>query len=55
MSQSQSFEIPPMIFFNLKISAIIEETHLKFSVPVLIVSRDRKVSQICYLGPRFFI
>ena len=36
----------PHNLLNLKISAIIKDTHLKFSVPVLFVSREGKVSQI---------
>ena len=34
----------PKKLFNLKLSAIIKDTHLKFSVPVLIVSREGQVS-----------
>ena len=41
----------PHISFNLNISAIITDTYLKFSVPVLTVSREGNVSQILYLGP----
>ena len=43
----------PRKFLNLKISAIIRDTQLKLSVLVLIVSRERRVSQISYLGPSF--
>ena len=32
------------ILLNLKISAIIKDTHLKYSVVILIVSGERKVS-----------
>ena len=38
----------------LKISAIIKDPHLIFSLLVLIVSREGKVSQFCYLGPSFY-
>ena len=38
----------PHNFFNLKFSAIIQDTHLKFSVPVPIVGREGKVSQAFY-------
>ena len=44
----------PHTFFNLKISDIIKDTHLKLSVSVLIVSREGKMSQILYLGPSFY-
>ena len=40
---------------DLKISAIIKGTHLKFAVVVLIVSREGMVSQILYLGTSFEI
>ena len=44
----------PHKLFNLKMSAIIRDTHLKFSVLVLIVSREGRVPQISYLGPSFY-
>ena len=44
----------PHNILNLKISAIIKDPHLTFSVVVLIVSREGKVSQIFYLGPSFY-
>ena len=44
----------PHNFWNLKISAIIKDTHLRFPVSVLIVSREGKVSQVFYSGPSFY-
>ena len=51
LSALKIFEFPPQSL-NLKISAIIKATH-KFSVIIRIVTRERKVSQISYLGPSF--
>ena len=44
----------PHNYFNLKLSAIIKDRHLKLAVPVLIVSREGRVSQIFCLGPSFY-
>ena len=44
----------PHNLLNFKISAIIKDTHFKFSVDILIVSREGGVSQIFYLGPSFY-
>ena len=41
----------PPNFFNMKISAIIRDIHLKFSVLILFVSREGSVFQILYLVP----
>ena len=42
-------------YLNLKrFSAIIQDPHLKFSVHVLIVEREGKVSQNLYSGPSFY-
>ena len=51
MSQSQNF---PHNLLNFKISAIVKDTHLKFSVLVLIVRKEGNVSQIFYVGPSFY-
>ena len=53
MSKSK-FRIFSHNFLNLQISAIIKNTHLEFAVPVLIVSREGKVSQIFDLGLSFY-
>ena len=45
----------PLNLLNLKISAIINHRHLTISVPALIVSRERSMSQIFCLGPSFYI
>ena len=56
MPQSKILNLKfPHNFLNLKISAIIKDTHLKFSVVVLIVSREGQVSQTFYLGPSFYL
>ena len=44
----------PHHFLKLKISAIIKDRHLKFSLLVLIVNTEGRVSQIFYLGPSFY-
>ena len=44
----------PHNFLNLKISAIVKDTHLEFAVVILIGRREGKLSQTFYLGPSFY-
>ena len=41
-------------FLKLKISAIMKDPTLNFSLPILDISEEGRVSQLFYLGPSFY-